>query len=341
MQTLLTQKMKKMRMDWKVTDVDSSMSEISESESDEFEGKLTIKKPAANKHVVLENNCVAFMFDEIRYELNGVDIDRSRNAGITSTLKNYVSLTASRNGMLKNAGWDIVNFSNGEEGHFNFCVPLSMLLGFCEDYRCVVINARHELIVIRSRNDNNCLRGDAEIQPEIELLKVQWRMPHIALNEINKLAMLRTLESGRFLSMSFRSWDLQEFPLLQSTTKHSWTVKATTQLEKPRYVIFALQTGRKNNIPGSITKFDECKLTNVKLYLNSEFYPYDDLNLDFGKRRYAILYDIESVKTATVDVRLEFDCMEDIPANTTAYCLIIHDRVVEYSPLTNVVHRIT
>ncbi|RLU15429.1 hypothetical protein DMN91_012423 [Ooceraea biroi] len=202
--------------------------------------------------------------------------------------------------MLKNAGWDIVNFSNGEEGHFNFCVPLSMLLGFCEDYRRVVINARHELILIRSRNDNNCLRGDAE----------------------SSLRLNYSEYSG-------------------STTKHSWTVKATTQLEKPRYVIFALQTGRKNNITRSITRFDDCKLTNVKLYLNSEFYPYDDLNLDFNKKRYAILYDIESVKTATVDVRLEFDCMEDIPANTTAYCLIIHDRVVEYSPLTNVVRRIT
>ncbi|RLU16498.1 hypothetical protein DMN91_010566 [Ooceraea biroi] len=296
-------------------------------------GKLTIKELAANKHVVLENNCVAFMFDKIRYELNGVDIDRSRNVGITSTLKNYVSLTTSRNRMLKNAGWDIVHFSNGEEGHFNFCIPLSMLLGFCEDYRRVVINARHELILIRSRNDNNCLKGDAEIQPEIELLK--------------------------------------------STTKHSWTVKATTQLEKPRYVIFALQTGRKINLTRSITRFDDCKLTNVKLYLNSEFYPYDDMNLDFGKKRYAILYDMysrfyksyyggnhdevllpidkfgscgpfvvidcsrqsESVKTATVDVRLEFDCMEDIPANTTAYCLILHDRVVEYSPLTNVVRK--
>ncbi|EZA62159.1 hypothetical protein X777_06108, partial [Ooceraea biroi] len=327
--------------------------------------------------VVLANNCVAFMFDEIRYKLNGVDIDCSGNVGITSTLKNYVSLTTSRNEMLKNAGWDIVHFSNGEEGHFNFCVPLSMLLRFCEDYRRVVINARHELILIRSRNDNNYLRGDAEIQPEIKLPKVQWRMPHVALNEINKLAMPRTLESGRFLSMSFRSWDLQEFPLLQSTTKHSWTVKATTQLEKPRYIIFALQTGRKNNIMRSVTRFDDCKLTNVKLYLNSEFYPYDDLNLNFGKKRYAILYAMyarfyksyyggnhdeallpinkfgscglfvvidcsrqsESVKTATVDVRLEFDCMEDIPANTTAYCLILHDRVVEYSPLTNVVRK--
>jgi len=46
-------------------------------------------------------------------------------------------------------------------------------------------------------------------------------MPHVLLNEINKLSMLRALESGRYLSMAFRSWDLYEFPLLQRTTKHS------------------------------------------------------------------------------------------------------------------------
>jgi len=97
-----------------------------------------------------------------------------------------------------------------------------MLLGFCEDYRLrVVINARHELILIRSRSDNNCLIGDPTREPEITLFKVQWRMPHVLLNELNKLSMLRALESRRYLSMAFRSWDLHEFPLLQRTTKHS------------------------------------------------------------------------------------------------------------------------
>ena len=48
----------------------------------------------------------------------------------------------------------------------------------------------------------------------------------------------------------------------------------------------------------------------------------------------------DSVKSATVDVRIEFDCKENIPANTTAYCLIIHDRMVEYSPLNNIVRRL-
>jgi len=41
-----------------------------------------------------------------------------------------------------------------------------------------------------------------------------------------------------------------------------------------------------------VSVFDDCNLTNVKLYLNFEFYPYDDLNKDFGKNGYAILFDM-------------------------------------------------
>jgi len=174
------------------------------------------------------------------------------------------------------------------EGYFNFCVPLNTLLGFCEDYKRIVVNVRHELILIRARSDNNCLVGNPTTEPEIDLLKVQWRMPHIILNEINKLSLLRALESGRYLSMSFRSWDLYEYPLLQSTTNYSWAVKTVTQLEKPQYVIFALQTGRKNIMSRDASVFDDFNLTNAKLYLNSEFYPYDDLNVDFGKNRYPV-----------------------------------------------------
>jgi len=50
--------------------------------------------------------------------------------------------------------------------------------------------------------------------------------------------MLRTLENSRYLSMAFRSWNLYEFPLLQSTTKYA--IKTAIQLEKPYYVIFAI-----------------------------------------------------------------------------------------------------
>ncbi|EZA51130.1 hypothetical protein X777_10439 [Ooceraea biroi] len=315
--------------------------------------------PDYQTHLV--NNCAAFLFNELRYELNGVEIDRSRNVGVTNTLKNYVFLTHARSNILLSAGWSLTGTSGRR-----LQTRGDQRMGFCEDYRRVVINARHELVLIRARNDNNCivLSGDRH-GARIDLHKVQWRMPHVYLNEINKLRLLRTLESGRFLSMAFHSWDLYEFPLLQSTTAHSWAVKAATQLEKPRK---------------DASLFDACDLSNVKLFLNSTFYPYDNMHLDFAKNRYALLYDMyarfrrayyaldrnddgavltmnkflhcgpfvvldcsrqnETVKSATVDVGIEFDCRRNVPPETTAYCLILHDRVVEYIPLTSVVRRV-
>ncbi|XP_076291053.1 uncharacterized protein LOC143214201 [Lasioglossum baleicum] len=332
----------------------------------------------------LENNAVAFMFEEIRYELNGVEIDRSRNPGATTTLKNYVSLSRTRSGALSNAGWLYGDGGQKEAAtataaiHFNFCVPMNILLGFCEDYKRVVINARHELILIRSRTDVNALYSPSNnAKPILNLYKIQWRMPHVALDEIHKLSMLRILDSDRSIGMSFRSWDLYEYPLLQTTTKHTWAIKTALQMEKPRYVIFALQTDRKNNLKKTATRFDHCALTNIRLYLNSETYPYDDLNIDFEKGKYALLYDMyakfqesyygngeallntmdflrygplvvfdcsrqnKALKNATVDARIEFEWRTDVPPSTTAYCLMIHDRIVEYNSLTNIVRKIT
>ena len=48
----------------------------------------------------------------------------------------------------------------------------------------------------------------------------------------------------------------------------------------------------------------------------------------------------ESIKSGTVDVRLEL-YEENVPSNTSAYYLIIHDRMIEYSPMSNVVLKIT
>ncbi|EFN72547.1 hypothetical protein EAG_05411 [Camponotus floridanus] len=83
----------------------------------------TSKEPSASLTSWLVNNCVAFMFEEIRYELDGVEIDLNRNVRITSTIKNYASLTAERDKILKNDGWDLTArlSSVATTGDFNFC----------------------------------------------------------------------------------------------------------------------------------------------------------------------------------------------------------------------------
>lgn len=331
--------------------------------------------------ITLENNAVAFMFDEIRYELNGVEIDKCKNVGITSMLKNLISLTLDESNYLSSAGWYMVDppaLLNANK-EFSFCVQLTKLMGFFEDYKRVIMNARHELVLVRSRNDVNCLFGSTKFsRAKLELTRIQWKMPHVTLDEMTKLRFLQLLAKDQTISMAFRSWDLYEYPLLPTTQKHTWSVKAATQLEKPRYIIVAFRTKKKDNSSTSITKFDHCKLTDIKVYLNSEFYPYDNLNLDFDVDKYATAYDMyakfrktyyknnsevsmitkpefkdklpifvidcshqnEAIKSGTVDVKIDLEFKNNIPAQTTAYCLIIHDRIVEYNPLTNIVHKL-
>ena len=47
----------------------------------------------------------------------------------------------------------------------------------------------------------------------------------------------------------------------------------------------------------------------------------------------------ETLKTGALDVRLEIQTSNNIPDNTIAYCLIIHDAEVKYSPLSGIVRQ--
>lgn len=339
------------------------------------------------------NNAFAHLFDEARYELNGNVIDRVRNPGITTTLKGYASFNENDLKNMGNAGWVSSGKSIGAtladdvvdtNGNFNFCVPLSSMFGFAEDYKKIVVNARHELVLIRSAGDKNAVKwtssGVTDTTPDsitVKLSKLSWRIPYITLSNTQQIALLKHMKRGASIPVEYRSWDLYEYPVLPLVKQHSWTVKTASQVEKPRYVIVAFQTDRKNNLKTNASHFDHCKLSNLKLHLNSVSYPYDDLKLDIANNQYAVLYDMytrfqesyynttaqplltrkqfkdhapiiiidcskqnESIKSASVDIRLEFETLEDIPKDTAAYCLIIHDKSFIYDPSTSLVRKL-
>ena len=52
------------------------------------------------------------------------------------------------------------------------------------------------------------------------------------------------------------------------------------------------QTSRKDQKAVNASRFDHCNLTNVKLFLNSQSYPYGNLNLDVNRNQFSMLYDI-------------------------------------------------
>lgn len=235
------------------------------------------------------NNAAAFLFEEIRYELNGVQIDFCKNVGITSLLKGYCSLQPMDMYRLSTATWNINSNTRARAARFNFCIPLKILLGFVEDYQNIIMNAKHEIILIRSRSDVNVFVGENDIA-RVDIKKIQWRIAHVEVSDEAKVQLLKFIDRKQSIPIPFRSWELYEYPALPLTDKHVWTVKTSTQLHTPRYIIIGFQTNRNSVMNANKSNFDHCGLREVKLYLNSEAYPYENLNLNFANDEYALLY---------------------------------------------------
>ncbi|XP_066157623.1 uncharacterized protein [Euwallacea fornicatus] len=338
--------------------------------------------PLTNTYLI--NNAAAFLFKELRYVLNGVTIDSVRDIGITSTMKGYLSYNLNESVKLQNAGWYPAEKKEkiimvDSNGNVSLCIPLKMYSGFFEDYKKIILNSHQELILVRANDDSNALVQTAESteKPRLTITKLCWRVPHLTVAIPQELALTKIIDKNIDILLTFRSWELVEYPELLETTRHNWPVKTSTKIETPRHVILAFQKDKRDNLKKDMSKFDHCDLRNVNVYLNSERYPYGDLQLDFKNNKFATLYEMFSefrqvyynntqesiftpsefkdkaplvyincthqrdlLQTGPVTMRVEFETAEKMSDKTTAYCLIIHDKIFSYNPLTKIVKQL-
>ena len=344
-----------------------------------LEGNILRTPPAAsldnNTRIVV--NGFAHLFSDIRYELNGIVIDQTKNPGIATSMKLWCSIPYEKSQLHGADGWNNDKVLVRDSGKFQVEIPLKHLLGFAEDYKKIILNIKQELVLFRAHTDRNVwVAGPADKNRlSMNLTKVAWRIPHITVSDVARVELLKILEKDPWIEMGFMNWELHEYPLLPTTTSHTWTVKSSTKLETPRFILLAFQTGRKNDDDKNASKFDHCTISSMKLYLNGIQFPYDNIAADFSNNRYVRLYHMfsyfaqayynrdqgsvisydnfkaicpivaidcsnqnEVLKSGAVDVRIEWETKDDVAADTTAYCLILHDRVVRYRPLSSLVH---
>lgn len=63
-----------------------------------------------------------------------------------------------------------------------------MLLGFAVDYKKIIPNAKHELILTRGRSDDTVVFTDAAADRyQFSIKKVAWTVPHITLSDSEQL----------------------------------------------------------------------------------------------------------------------------------------------------------
>lgn len=321
----------------------------------------------------LTNNVGAFLFESITYELNGKVIDKVRDPGLISTVKSLLCLNQNESTALDVAGWNwpsgAVKSYEPETDNFSLLIPLNFLLNVFSDYTSAIMGTQ-KLKLVRAKKDDNCyVNSEGNKKADITILNIELRVKHIYPNDSVKLKLFEAISKDKPIFIGFRKWEIHELPALRQARKDVWTVKAAS--ERARYVVVFFQEDRKDNYKADGTYFDNLKITDVKLYLNSEAYPYESLDLNFKTRQFTKAYSMytdfqksylgkinseplldftafasralfvidcskqnEALKSNVIDVKLEFESSENFPENTRAFCIIIYDRVMEYLPLS-------
>ncbi|KAJ8910462.1 hypothetical protein NQ315_003516 [Exocentrus adspersus] len=289
------------------------------------------------------NNAAAFMFSSVKYVLGGgsKEMELVQDTGIVSTVRGYLCYTPEDSNHLGISGWNFPNSPKlNPDGTFSFLIPLKHFFNIFNDYRTVICGTQ-TFTFTSANNDANCFvvkektpTGNTTVKMDIE--NVELKIKRI-------------------------------YPQSQ------WYQRNIVG----RYVIVCFQVEKFDNLKKDPTYFDHINITNIKLSLNAESFPTERMRLNFGNNDYneahfrytefqssylncsekrpLLDYNVfkertlfvidcsrrdENERPSTVDVRLEIEAAQGFPENTKAYCIIIHDCIMEYLPLDNIVNNL-
>ena len=103
---------------------------------------------------------------------------------------------------------------------FSFRMPMKHVFGFCEDYDKIVYGLKHNLTLVRKRDDDGIFRRAAAGAGKVSLDKMSWFMPHVILADADKFSIYKTIESKVKVPVAYRTrqCDMLSFPESTSCT---------------------------------------------------------------------------------------------------------------------------
>lgn len=276
-----------------------------------------------NAAVAFVTNGVMQLFTTARYYLGTQLIEYFENAGITTTIHNY--LTKSRN--YQGDGWfwlpdrvsgtaDVNNISwrtrklmintgaDGQNWNFSAMIPLSCIFNFCNDYKKVIYGMQHKISLTRTTDTRALLRANAVVaasgnfaadaalanDAKIVLSSLKWCIPQVQPSAIKTMELLDVINTKEPVPLAFLNKRCEVLAVPRATT-FNWKLQLSGGIERPRFLVFGFQTGRGANQTTNSVTFD-CAPNVIAAYvlLNGLRYPYTDVGTDLTTKKYTKWY---------------------------------------------------
>ena len=280
-------------------------------------------------------------------------------AGVLTPVENpnYNQGFAARRGLL---------FSSNPLGNFEFKIPLDRIFGFAESYEKIIYSMKHTLTLTRLSEDNLAIYRHRTTDGKVDLKRISWVVPHVKPDPPTTMMLRKNIMNKDILHLNYFARSVQSINVPQASTNFSWRLSVCAGIEKPRWIIIAFQTDKNTTQLQNPAIFDNVHLSRTYVTLNSEKYPQTDIINNFELNNYAELYSMfdnfkkehygynslsggtqvsfpafkslfpiivfdvrhqsEQLKYGIADIQFTCEFLEGIPANTTAYSVILSDR---------------
>jgi len=186
----------------------------------QIEGKLVKTAGTAytgTELISLTNNGIMFLFDNIKYQLSGQEIETVYHPGHASTILGLTKYSADFNsGAGLNQCWCLdtstaaaagnLGFAkrhnhiikrSDPKGSFRFIIDLESIFGFCADYDKVMYGFIHTLTLVRSASSNNAIfkKDDVADEGKILIESIKWFMPRVDPSDGEKYQLYKSIEA--------------------------------------------------------------------------------------------------------------------------------------------------
>ena len=194
-------------------------------------------------------------------------------------------------------------------------------------------------------------------------------MPHVIPADAEKFSIYKTIESKVKVPVAYRTRQCVMLSVPESTS-FTWRLSVKTAPEKPRFIVVGFETAKDDDQTKNPSKFDHVNLRNAYVMLNSDLYPAVDYNLSFANQKFSRVYgdaalfavklfgmdelitqsnitpsdyktlyplftfDVskqkEKRKSSVADIQIKANFIENVPANTRAFALVISDKRLSF-----------
>jgi len=272
--------------------------------------------------IAFVNNGILNLFSNFKYELADTIIEYFENAGVTTTVHNYLTKSKTYQGLdwfwkpdevlpdtsPSNKAFFERNFltynGGGATATFGVCVPLKSIFSFCNDYNKVMWGLKHRIRMTRTNSTKALFRSAANIVANgsfpattavandavVNISTLRWVMPVVRPSPSHEQALLEIVgNNSKFIDLTFLNKRTNSIAVPAATT-FTWPLATTSGVERPRYIVIIFQGAQANQTVNSSTFNTTPNVLNAYITLSGVKYQSIDMNTDYNTNRYIKWY---------------------------------------------------